>query len=190
MSKERASAALDADSKAMLYEGCSISQLAVIWKMDKRDITSKIGTLAPAGHRSGYPIYHIRDVAKKLWKPDEEEIERLMKTIAHQDLPKIFSKEYWAGLRSRQEYELRAGELWPTAKVVEEVAELMKTFKMSSLLMMDAVERETELSEKQREIIRSLTEGMLEDCASIVQRKFTNPEPAQIGQEQTDDDAL
>ena len=49
---------------------------------------------------------------------------------------------------------------------------------MSTLLMNDAVERQSELSERQREIIKQLSHGMLDDLMKRINEKFKVPEVA------------
>lgn len=164
---------LDEQSKAMLYEGLNLSQLGVAFRMDHRVLTEKLQTVKPSGMRNGAATWTIHEVAPHLIKPIYD-IEAYIKRMHHADLPKHLTKEFWAGLRSKQEYELKAGDLWPTAKVVQEVGELMKLVKMSVLLMSDTVERSTELSDKQRQILKQLTDGMLQELHRAVIEKFTH----------------
>lgn len=155
---------LDDESTAIIYQGITLSQATYIFAMDLRDIKGKIqGKVKPCGERRQNPIYQIRDLAPYLVKPAydiEEYIERMSKA----DLPTALSKEFWAGQRSKQLYEIAAAELWPTAKVVEAVSTLFKTIRMSLLLTREAVERETEVSPRQREIITRLIDTALEDA--------------------------
>lgn len=183
MSKHQTANSLDVDSRAMLYDGCNLSQLAIIFGVDHRTLVRKIHGLTPTGVRGGVAIYRIRDVAPRMWKPSIEEVEKAMKTMAHNDLPKLLTKEYWAGLRSRQDYELKAGDLWPTTKVIEKVGELMKLVKMQTQLMSDAVERSTELTERQRRTIKQLTNAMLNDLQKEVIKHFSK-EPADVAAEE------
>jgi hypothetical protein len=106
----------------------------------------------------------------------------------HKDLPKMLTKEFWAGQRSKQDYEEKAGLLWRTEKVVQEMGELFKLVKMSTLLMSDAVERQAELSDRQREIIKTLTHGMLDDLVKRIEEKFKVP--ANEHQEAVEDEEL
>lgn len=164
---------LDAESKAMLYEGLNLSELGVAFRMDHRVLTEKLQPCQPSGRRNGHATWKINDVAPYLVKPLYD-VEAYIKRMSHTDLPKHLTKEFWAGLKSKQDYELKAGDLWPTAKVVQEVGDLMKLVKMSVLLMSDTVERSTELSEKQRNILKSLTDGMLQELHRAVMEKFSH----------------
>lgn len=175
---------LDAESQAMLYEGLNLSQLGIAFRMDHRVLVEKLHGVAPSGKRNGVPTFQIHEVAPHLVKPIYD-IESYIKRMNHADLPKHLTKEFWAGLRSKQEYELRAGDLWPTEKVVEKVGELFKLVKMSLLLATDAVERQTELSSRQREIIKDLMDGLLEDLHHQVTTEFQENDA-----QEDDDEAL
>ena len=74
------------------------------------------------------------------------------------------------------------------AKVVEKVGELYKLVRMSTMLMLDAVEKTTELSERQRQIIKDQAEGMLEDLHKRVTQHFATQEEENERQEAQDDE--
>lgn len=184
-----ASKTLDAASRAMIFDGVTLNQMVQMFRMDSRTLIRRLHGVKPVGRRHGGDIYLISDVVPYLWKPSQQQVEEAIRRMNHQDLPKNLTKEYWAGQRSRQEYELRRGDLWPTEKIVELVGEVYKMLKMSALLMTDAVERQTELSDRQRNIIRQLTRAMLDDVAKNIQQNFKAPEPEFVpSPEETDDD--
>lgn len=185
----------DDEALSAIYRGVNQDQLARIFKMDHRTAKRKMmearaGGVKSCGRHYGADLYALHEIAPYFCKPIMDPGEYI-RSMDPRDLPKILTKEYWAGQRSRQEYERNAGMLWETAKVVQEVGELMKIFKMSSLLMLDATERQSELSHKQREIIRVLTHGMLEDVRSRIERRFVVPDPnaeVQVEHQETADD--
>lgn len=162
---------LDDDSSAMIYEGLNLSQLGRLFHMDHRVLVEKLHGVAPCGKRGKAAIYRVDEVAPYLVRPIFD-IETYVKRMNHADLPKMLTKEFWAGQRSKQEYLLKAGDLWPTSEVVKNVGELLKLIKMSVQLMSDAVERQVELSDRQRAIIKSLTDGMLSDLRQSVIEHF------------------
>lgn len=168
---------IDEQSQIAIYHGLNISQMSKLFEMDRRDLIEKLErhSIKPTGKNGGHPIYKLKEVMPVIVKPLYD-IEEYLKKMHHNDLPKHLTKEFWAGLRSRQEYELKAGNLWPTEKVVSEVGELFKLVKMSALLATDTVERQVELSEKQRAIIKDIMDGMLRDLHKTVIEKFSTKE--------------
>lgn len=182
---------LDNESAVAIYHGLSISQLCTIMEMDRRDIAEKLekNGIKPSGKNGGHPIYKLKDVMPALVKPMYD-IETYLRQMHHNDLPKHLTKEFWAGLRSRQEYEIKAGDLWPTEKIISEVGELMKMLNMSLSLAADTVERQVELSEEQRLIIKNLIDGVKNDMVKSIQDKFSSKQVLHDGDEEASDEAV
>jgi hypothetical protein len=99
-------------------------------------------------------------------------VETYIKKMHHNDLPKHLTKEFWAGLKSKQDYELRAGMLWSTDDIFERVGEAFKTIRMSILLFRDAVERDTVMTDEQQRKITQMTDGLLNEMADRLQEVF------------------
>lgn len=174
--RARRSNQIDKHTEAMIFQGCTQSQLVMIFKMDRRDIAQRImhAQIDPCGERGGFPIYQISDVAPYLVKPRHSaaKIEEYLKKMNPADLPKILAKEFWAGQRSRQEFLIREGDLWDTDKVMQVFSEAFKTIRQSVLLFRDAVDRQHMLTDAQSELIGSLTDGLLHDMADKLQEVF------------------
>lgn len=147
----------------MLYEGVSISTLAELFHLDKRKVSKLIAGVEPAGERKGFPIYRIADVAPRLTVPSEQQLMETLRRMPMQKLPVQLQKEFWDAARSRQTYEENAKDLWRTEVVVTAFTDLLKTVRTSITLMQDMVARETELTEKQRQLIEGAADSLLED---------------------------
>lgn len=170
MPRATAAATLDSDSAAILYEGANMSQLSILLKMDDRVLKEKMHGIQPCGKRGNAAIYDVAEVAKRVGKLTAEQVNAAMQRLNHKDLPKELTKEYWAGLRSKQEYLAKEGRFWPTEHVVESYGDLFQLVKMSARLCVDAVERSTDLTERQRNIIKGQMDGMLVDFRSRVEQ--------------------
>lgn len=176
---------IDDITRAILYDGANLSQLGNLFRMDHRVLVEKLtkGGCQPSGIRNGVNIYAVHEVAPYLVKPAYD-IEEYLKRMHHNDLPKHLSKEFWAGLRSRQEYKQKEGDLWPTSRVVQVMGGVMKLIKMSARLMSDQVDRQAELSDRQREIVKSQCDGMLEEAyRSILEAFATQPSNMSVVEE-------
>lgn len=172
----------DDETLAAIYKGVTQDQLMRLFKMDHRTVKRKLfesGVKAVGKTSNGSDLYAIHEIAPYLVKPVFD-VETYIKQMNHNELPKHLTKEFWAGLRSKQDYEEKAGLLWRTEKVVEKVGELMKLVKMSTLLMNDAVERQTELTDRQRSIIKELSHGMLSDLMTRINENFKTPEDEDV----------
>ena len=165
--------AADTETKVALYEGLNMTQIAQAFGVENMEMARRLATIEPAGERNGAPIYRLKDIAPVIWTPTAQQIDDRMKHLHHSLLPKLLSKEYWSGKRSKQEYQIRAAQLWPTSRVVESVGELFKLMRMNLTLMSDAVERQTELTERQRQIIKDQTDNALAELRRSIIEKFS-----------------
>lgn len=175
----RPARSLEGDNEAIsaIYEGMNRSQLKQLFKVDLAKVNEACAKVSPCGEKHGAPIWRVNEVAPHIVRVEipEEKIAEHIRKMAATDLPMTLRKEFWVGEKARQEVLLKAGDLWPTGKVIQHVGELLKLVKMTAQLMADAVERQAELTDSQRAIIKSLTDGMLTDLRKAVIEKFENP---------------
>lgn len=155
----------------------SMAQIAQLFRTDAKTLPRRLRRLKPVATRSGVNVYSIRDAAAYLVKPGYS-IEQYIRNMHFSDLPVGLQKEFWAGLRSRQEYETRAGDLWPTAQVVENLSEAFKQARITILLFPETVERETGVTDAQRKVLRRLADGLIDDLRTSLVEKFENYEPS------------
>lgn len=167
----RRTSTLDDESQAILYGGANMSQLAIAFRVDHRTLQQKLHGVQPTGSRNGTETWLLHVAAPHLVKPTED-IESYLKKMHHNDLPKHLSKEFWAGIKLRQEVQTADGDLWPTERVVGVIGSLMKLMKMSVRLMSDNVDQQSELSDKQRRTVKQLGDGMLEQLYTEVRESF------------------
>lgn len=177
VSKTRDSKLVDNDSKAMLFEGASISQLNIIFGMDNRTIAAKMASVEPVGKRNSFPIYSIKDAAAVLVEPtlDLDQIEQVaayVRKLNPQNMPKMLTKEFWAAMRTKQLFEEDAGDLWRTDKVVEVFSDLVKSIRTPLILAKDAVANEKELDDRSQKIIDHIIDGILEELHDAVVKQF------------------
>jgi hypothetical protein len=177
--RNRRSNAPDADTEAMIFQGCNVTQLAKLFRMERRDITPKIMEVPPIGERGGYPIYAVHEVAPYLVKPLYD-VETYLRRMNFKDLPKELSKEFWNGQRAKQEFDLRAGNLWPTEDVVNVFGEAVKTLRMSLLLIPDTLSRQAGLSEAQRNVVQSAIDSTLNDLAKTLEERFAEVDEDEV----------
>lgn len=178
----------DTQSTAMIFDGCTQSQLCTIFKMDRRTMSAKLaqGNVKPCGTRAGFPIYYIHEVAPHVVKPLYD-VEAYISRMHHNDLPPLLSKEYWNGKKARQDYELREGNLWETEKVQEKVSAMLKDIRMTILLFRDGLTRDTVLSDEQDNKLQAMIDGLLNEIAG---RLVTMFDRGQDEQAEPDDEEI
>jgi len=162
----------------MIHRGFSATQIEQLLGSDRRKTAAVLAQHQPSGERRGHPTYILKEVAPAIVKPiaDANEMAAVLKTMHYSDLPMMLRKEFWAAQKNKQQYELAAGDLWPTAKVIENVGEIYKMVVMAARLTGDAVERQVELSERQRAIIKDQMNGMLRNLEHVIRERFQPPE--------------
>lgn len=161
----------DDETKAIIYEGATIRQLAIMFRADPKVVTRKVGGLVPVGRRRGNNIYRVDEAASRLVKPGYD-IERYIREMNHLDLPPLLAKEFWNAQRARQAFEEQEADLWRTEDVVRVMSEAFTTCRMSLLLMTDAVERQSSLTDAQRVTIKGLIDGALADMREKLKDRF------------------
>lgn len=172
-SKNRNTAGVDEASASMIFEGVTKSQMVDLFKMDSRTINRRLAVsdVVPSGKRNGYDIYHVRDVAPWLLPP-KMDLEQYIRNMNPQDLPKMLTKEFWNGMKARQEFRLRENELWETPEVHACLSEMVQVMIMSSRTIEDQVDRLAELSSKQREILRGQVRSLINSLRDTAAAHF------------------
>lgn len=172
-SKNRNVAAMDEASTSMIFDGITKSQMVDAFKMDIRTINRRLAVsdVTPSGKRNGYDIYHIRDVAPWLLPP-KMDVEAYIRNMNPQDLPKMLTKEFWNGMKARQDYRLRENELWETPEVHACLSEMVQVMVMSSRTIEDQVDRRAELSPTQREIVRESIRSLMDTLRETALEHF------------------
>lgn len=179
-----AKAKLDRESASLLYQGASIGQLALLFRKDKRTVTSKItGKVEPCGMRGGFPIYAVADAAPYI-VPPVGDFEEAIKKMHHEDIPPLLHKNYWAGKRERQAFEKEEGLLIDVYDAAAIVSEAFLNARMSILLMPDAIEREFVLTDAHRASLKKLVDSAIEELQTNLVGAFSEHLPDQAG---TDD---
>lgn len=163
----------DDRTHAIIFEGASKSQLCDLFGMDIRTVNRRLAAsdVTPSGTRNSHDIYAVRDVAGWLVSP-KMDVEAYLRRMNPQDLPKTLSKEFWAGMKSRQDYRLRENELWETEEVHACLSEMVQIMVMSSRTIEDQVDRISELSQKQREAVRLCLTNLLNSVRETAHDHF------------------
>jgi hypothetical protein len=163
----------DPETSAIIYEGATMRQLAIMFKMDPKVVTSKVSSLVPVGRRRGTPIYSVPEAASRLVKPGYE-IERVIMNMNHSDLPPMLQNAFWSAQKTRASYEEMIGDLWRTSRVVRLISVLFNSVRMILLLLPDTIEREAGLTREQKQVVRRVVEGALVEGRKTIMKEFEN----------------
>lgn len=153
----------DADTSAIIRDGASVNQLALLFRVSEKLLRPKLMHLAPSGYRGQYPIYAVHEVAPLVVKPVlAGDMAAVLKRMNHKDLPPLLAKEFWQGMSERRRYELKAQELWETDEVLKAASAAFGALRMALLLVPDELERITQLSDEQKDLIQVLIDRVME----------------------------
>lgn len=134
----------------------SDTQLSVLFEVSLREVRTALrGNVKPCAEERGRPVYALADAAPYIVKPARD-------------------KDFWATMRSQQLFEKENAELWRTEHVVDVISALLKTLRMNLLMTREAVERETELADRQRAIVTRIIDNALEGCYVSVNNLFAH----------------
>lgn len=161
----------------MVYHGAGVSDIAIIFDMSKNEVNERIaGKVAPVGVDAKIPRYRIRDVAPYLCNVvfDPEEF---LRNLSPAKLPPALQDAFWKAQRNRQAFEEDKGDLWKTQRVIETLAEVFKTIRMTILMFNDTLEQKTELTPKQRQVIQKLGDGLLKAAHENLVNQFKDYVP-------------
>ena len=163
----------DMRTEQILEEGATVNQLAILFNIDKGSVRDRLrGKVRPNGNKKkGYELYWVYQAAPHLVPAifDLEEFARVARKV---DMPVLFTKEYWAAMRSHQLWQRDNNELWPTEQVTDVISTLLKTFRMSVLAVNEAVSREENLTPYLRELIRDHLDRVLEESYNGAKSAF------------------
>lgn len=163
----------DEETLRVIYEGCTLTQMMEIFRMDYRTFHRRLGRsdVKPCGQRGGHDIYQIHEVAPWVLPP-KMDIEQYLKNMNPKDLPKMLTKEYWQGMLSRQSYLRKEGELWSTYDVQKAFSEIVQVLIMNSRVIEDEVDRKAELTSRQRQLVRDSIDALINSCRDKLEAHF------------------
>lgn len=163
----------DETSKGVIFDGATLSQLCELFHMDFRTLTRRLrrSDVKPCGKRNSYDIYQVHEVAPWVLPP-KMDIEEYIKNMNPQDLPKMLTKEYWAGLSSRQNYLRKEGELWSTDEIQTAFAEIVQVLTMNARVIEDEVDRKAELTPRQRQIVKESIDSLINTSREKLTKHF------------------
>lgn len=163
---------------SIIYDGATVTNLAAIFNLDTKTVQKRLnGRVAPVKSKDKYVRYRIREAAPYLCdaKIDYEE---LIKTLTPSKMPPMLQDGFWKAQNSRLTYLERRGELWDTRRVFEVVATAFKSIRVTILMFVDTVEKQTKLTEQQRQIVQRLGDGLLHDLEQSLRDEFAFYEEA------------
>lgn len=169
---------LDPESRAIIYSGASVNQLAAIFRSNADDIQRRLGDLRSVGTgRQGNPLYDLAEAAARLVPPEitVEMIDSYMRRVNHNRMPVMVSKHYWEGKHKRDRYLEMTNELWFSDDVVRVASEAFQTLRTSLILLPDMLRSDGRLSDEQFRTVQRVIDDSVEDLGARLVAALAKP---------------
>lgn len=143
--------------------GVSATWLQQVFGGDRNVVMKKLATsrCKVVGRNKGAPLYSLKEAAACLIKP-KFDVDEYMQSMRYNDLPPMLQAAYWDGKKKKQEYEIKAGELWHTSDVQAVLGDTFFSFTTTVKLWVEEVDRTNGLTHEQRATIGKLTDKLLD----------------------------
>lgn len=169
-----------------VFFGVSITWLMHAFRMDRNTVKRRLAQCPPLRmERGNTPLYDLAQAAAYLVDP-KVDVAEYIKNMRAEDLPPYMQREFWDAKLKRQQFELRAGDLWRTEDVLNVLGEAFKTLKSTLQLWADSMERATGLTDDQRKFlvgqVDALQDQLYQALVALRERQATRSMISEIDQ--------
>lgn len=168
--------------------GVTVAFLAQVFAMDHNKVKRKLVNCPVKARRTRGTMQtqHLYDlkVAASYLVDARIDPEDVIKSLRKEDLPPSISTAYWDAQLKRQKWEEQAGQLWRTETIRTVIGSMFQTIKFTIQLWADTLERQTGLSEDQRDLLNNLTDelqqSMFDSLRENAAENMTKPQLAEL----------
>lgn len=172
-------------------KGVSVNWLSQVFKMTPENVRRRLADCPPVAVDGKANKYDVKDAAEYLVDP-KIDLDRYLKDMKSSDLPASLQKEIWDARLKRQKWEVQAGELWHTSDVLAVLSSTFGIIKSSVQLWPDTVERQTGITDAQRELLIKLGDTLQNEVhqglLGAAKERNTKPSLFSIDEDEEDDD--
>lgn len=159
----------DVGRNELIRIGATVSALAGMFNRDIIGVKRAIAKnqIVPVVTDDGRELYPVRKVAPYLVDISSVvDIAEVIKSTSLKKLPPELTKIFWDAANARKKHLEDNGELWRTEAIMEVMVDVFKTLRQSVNQFVDTVSDRTEITEKQRQLIIEMCDGMLASMRS------------------------
>lgn len=171
-------------------QGVSVSFLAQVFAMDPAKVkrllvNCPIKHTRKRGRTQTQHLYDLATAASYLVEP-KVSVEDVLAQIKTADLPPAINTAFWDAQLKRQKWEENAGQLWRTETIRSCIGGMFQSIKFTVQLWADTIERQTGLSEEQRDLLNEMTDKLQQDIFTSLQenaeQSMTRPQIGELTQ--------
>lgn len=169
-------------------QGVTVSFLAQVFQMDPAKVkrllvNCPIKHTKKRGRTQTQHLYDLSTAASYLVEP-KISVEDVLSQIKREDLPPAINTAFWDAQLKRQRWEENAGQLWRTETIGGAIGGMFQSIKFTIQLWGDTIERQTGLSEEQRDLLNEMTDKLQQDIFESLQENakinMTGPQLAEL----------
>ena len=154
---------------AEVVGGVTVFWLAKAFGMEVSTVRKKLADCPPVARKTSGYLYSLPVAAQYLVRP-KVDIMQYLEQMKPSELPQQLQPSYWESLLKRQKFELSMKQLWLSEDAMEVFSEVFKTVKFSVQLWPETLEKQTGLSDEEREILTALCDGLQGDIYDNIVR--------------------
>jgi hypothetical protein len=167
--------------------GVSMTWLANAFRMDVVSVKKRVADCPVKGAGRGRtPLFDLPTAASYLVKP-RGDMSEYIKKIRPNDLPPLLQTEFWDAALKRQKWQEKAGELWPTERVLDTLSDAFKLIKETMRSWHDTIEETHGMTKGQRHtflaLVDSLQDGLHKRLVEFPKQRQTPNQLAEIEDE-------
>lgn len=168
--KDADRASFKTDQLHQITGGVSVPWLMAAFRMGRAKVLKLLndGGVRPMGtHNNGGTYYDLPEAAACLVTP-KQDFKAFLKTLKPSDLPSNMQDGFWSAKLKEQKFREKAGDLWPTAAVMQVFGDTHKLIKEKVQLWPDTIFETVGLSAKQRDTMLELLADLLNELADTI----------------------
>lgn len=147
--------------------GVSIPWLVTNFRMGRGKVEKLLqqGGVRPLRHANNGGAYFDLPAAASCLVTPKQDFNAFLKTLKPSDLPVQMQDAWWAAKLKEQKFRSQAGDLWPTAAVMQVFGDTHKMIKNKVQLWPDTIVESVGMNDEQREVMHQLMVDLLNELA-------------------------
>lgn len=169
-------------------QGVTVSFLSQVYGMEPAKVkrllvNCPVKETRKRGRTQTQHLYDLATASAYLVEP-KADIGEILAQIKREDLPPAINTAFWDAALKRQKWEENAGQLWRTETIRSCIGGMFQTIKFTIQLWGDTIERQSGLSEEQRDLLNEMTDKLQGDIFNSLQENaeatMTGPQLAEL----------
>lgn len=165
----RRAPATGAQPAAEIMGGVTVFWLAKAFGMEVSTVRKRVADCPPLARKTSGYLYSLPVAAQYLVNP-KIDVRGYLDSMKPADLPQQLQAAYWEANLKRTKFESMMKQLWVSEDVMEVFAEVFKAIKFNIQLWPDTLERQTNFSDEDRQVLVRLADDLQDEIYKAIER--------------------